>query len=72
MGLRQRGQREAGEIMEISSGMRVMQTFKKLPMTMPKRKKKTGITRLTVPYTVSGLNAAVDAGCRMGKRKASP
>jgi hypothetical protein len=33
-----------------------MQTFKKLPMTMPKRKKKNGITGLTVPQAESALN----------------
>jgi len=49
MGLRQRGQREPGETMESPSGMREIQTFRKLPMTMPKRKKKMGITVLTVP-----------------------
>src|ERR1700739_3406710 len=49
MGVPQRGQREAGETMETPSGMRVIQTFKKLPMTMPNRKKKNGITGLTVP-----------------------
>ena len=31
--------------MENPSGMRVMQTFRKLPMTMPKRKKKKGIIK---------------------------
>jgi hypothetical protein len=31
--------------MESPSGMRVMQTLRKLPMTMPKRKKKRGIIR---------------------------
>src|SRR5215472_3556075 len=33
------GQREPGEIIEISSGIRVMQTFRKLPITIPNRKK---------------------------------
>jgi hypothetical protein len=30
--------------MDISSGIRVMQTFRKLPTTMPNRKKKTMTT----------------------------
>jgi len=46
MGFSQRGQREAGRAMERPSGMRVMQTFRKLPMTIPKRKKKKGIIRI--------------------------
>jgi len=33
------GQREPGEIIETSSGIRVMQTFRKLPITIPNRKK---------------------------------
>jgi hypothetical protein len=40
MGLPHRGQRDPGETTEMSSGIRVMQTFRKLPMTMPNRKKK--------------------------------
>jgi len=36
-------------MMERPSGMRVMQTLRKLPMTMPKRKKKRGIIGMTVP-----------------------
>jgi hypothetical protein len=43
--------------MEMPSGMREMQTFKKLPMTMPKRKKKKGITVSTVPQAGRRLNA---------------
>ena len=35
-----RGHREAGATMETSSGIRKMQTFRKLPITMPKRKMK--------------------------------
>jgi hypothetical protein len=34
------GHRDPGEIIEISSGIRVMQTFRKLPITIPNRKKK--------------------------------
>src|SRR5947209_19603175 len=34
------GHLEAGATMETSSGMRRMQTFRKLPITMPKRKTK--------------------------------
>jgi hypothetical protein len=37
MGCLQRGQCEAGITMEMFSGMRTMQTFRKLPMTAPKR-----------------------------------
>src|SRR3989442_8995378 len=36
-----RGQREPGVTLEISSGIRVMQTFRKLPTIIPNRKKKT-------------------------------
>src|SRR5215472_15620567 len=39
MGVRQRGQRDPGDTMETPSGMRVMHTFRKLPITMPSRKK---------------------------------
>jgi len=38
MGVVQFGQREPGEIIETSSGIRVMQTFRKLPITAPNRK----------------------------------
>src|ERR1700739_513853 len=65
MGLRHRGQRDPGETMERPSGMRVMQTFRKLPITMPKRKKKSGITVSTVPYEGRRLNAGEDGACRM-------
>src|ERR1700687_1685563 len=41
IGVVQFGQREPGETMDIASGIRVMQTFRKLPITMPNRKKKT-------------------------------
>jgi hypothetical protein len=34
------GHRDPGEMMESSSGIRVMQTFRKLPITIPNRKKK--------------------------------
>jgi len=34
----QRGQRDPGETMDISSGIRMMQTFRKLPTTMPNKK----------------------------------
>src|SRR5258708_14214251 len=67
IGLRQRGHREPGETMETPSGMREMQTFRKLPMTMPKRKKKSGITVSTVPQAEKGLNA----GCGGGWRRAN-
>jgi hypothetical protein len=65
IGLRQRGQREPGETMERPSGMREMQTFRKLPMTMPKRKKKNGITVSTVPQAGRRLNAGQGRACRM-------
>ena len=55
--------------MEIPSGMREMQTFRKLPMTMPKRKKKNGITGLTVPQARKWLNAVNSAECRMANGK---
>src|SRR5256885_7604112 len=41
MGVMHRGQRDPGETMEMSSGIRVMQTFRKLPTMIPNRKKKT-------------------------------
>jgi hypothetical protein len=65
MGVRQRGQRELGETMDRPSGMRVMQTFKKLPMIRPKRKKKKGITELNLTQSQERLNARRDAECRM-------
>jgi hypothetical protein len=67
----QRGHREAGETMEIPSGMRVIQTFRKLPITIPKRKKKKGITRLTLPQPARGLNVGKDSACRMANGKES-
>ena len=57
IGVWHRGHREPGETMETPSGMREMQTFRKLPMTMPKRKKKSGITVSTLPQTEKRLNA---------------
>src|ERR1700739_2649954 len=68
IGLRQRGHREPGETMETPSGMREMQTFRKLPMTMPKRKKKKGITVSTVPQAKRRLNARRSGACRMANR----
>jgi hypothetical protein len=44
MGAKQRGQREPGETMDWPSGMREMHTFRKLPMMIPKIKKKKGTT----------------------------
>ena len=55
--------------MERPSGMREMQTFRKLPITMPKRKKKNGITVLTVPQAGRRLNARDGARCRMTNGK---
>src|SRR5882724_11264427 len=69
IGLRQRGQREPGEMMETPSGMREMQTLRKLPMTMPKRKKKKGITVSTVPQAERRLNAVCGGACRMANGK---
>jgi hypothetical protein len=39
IGVSHRGQRDPGETIDSSSGMRVMHTFKKLPITIPNRKK---------------------------------
>lgn len=50
--------------MECPSGIREMQTFKKLPITMPNRKKKNGITEKTVPQERKVLNADRRARCR--------
>jgi hypothetical protein len=44
IGVRHRGHREPGATIESPSGMRVMHTFKKLPITIPKRKKTKAIT----------------------------
>ena len=55
--------------MESPSGMREIQTFRKLPTTMPKRKKKNGITTLNLPQEERQLNAGVEAECRMVNRK---
>jgi hypothetical protein len=44
MGVSQRGQREPGDTMDKPAGIRDMQTFKKLPTTMPNRKKKAMTT----------------------------
>jgi hypothetical protein len=41
MGVEHRGHLEPGVTMDNSSGMRVIHTFKKLPITIPNRKKKT-------------------------------
>jgi len=38
------GQRDLGATIEIPSGMRVMHTFRKLPATIPNRKKKAMTT----------------------------
>src|SRR5260370_20350009 len=43
IGAPHRGQRDPGVTMEISSGIRVMQTFRKLPTIIPNRKKKTAM-----------------------------
>ena len=40
------GQRERGETIETPAGIRVMQTFKKLPINKPKRKNAAMITLL--------------------------
>jgi hypothetical protein len=55
--------------METPSGMREMQTLRKLPMTMPDRKKKKGITVSTVTQEERRLNAGSGAACRMANGK---
>ena len=58
MGVPHFGQRDPGKMMEISSGIRVMQTFRKLPMTAPNKKKNmmaittVSVDRLTVAREV--------------------
>jgi len=42
-----------------------MQTFRKLPMIKPKRKKKKGITGLNLTHSREPLNVRRHAGCRM-------
>jgi hypothetical protein len=44
IGFSHRGHRDPGETIETSSGMRVIHTFKKLPMMSPNRKKKAMTT----------------------------
>jgi hypothetical protein len=44
IGVSQRGQREPGETIDNPSGIREMQTFKKLPTMRPNRKKKAMTT----------------------------
>ena len=51
MGVMQRGQRDPGETMEMSSGIRVMQTFRKLPTMIPNRKNKTVMMTTVCPAT---------------------
>jgi hypothetical protein len=69
MAVRHRGQREPGETTDKPSGMREMQTFRKLPITMPKRKNKKGITALTLPHPCEALNAPKQMPCRMANGK---
>jgi hypothetical protein len=45
MGLRQEGHRERGDTMDVPSGILVMQTLRKLPMTSPKRKTTAMVTK---------------------------
>src|SRR5271167_2086280 len=71
MAFSQRGQRDPGETTERPSGMREIQTFRKLPITMPKRKKKIGITQMTVPQPSGRLNAWRTAACRMANGTAN-
>ena len=70
IGVWQRGQCDPGVTIERPSGMRAMQTFRKLPITMPKRKKKKGITRSTVPQPSQPLNQPRFCACRMPNGKA--
>jgi hypothetical protein len=44
IGVRHRGQREPGETIDWPSGMREMHTLRKLPMMIPKIKKKKRTT----------------------------
>jgi hypothetical protein len=44
MGVPHPGQREPGDTIETPSGIRVMQTFRKLPITSPNRKKARMVT----------------------------
>jgi hypothetical protein len=44
IGVLHRGHRDPGETIDTCSGMRVMHTFKKLPITIPNRKKKAMTT----------------------------
>ena len=72
MGVWHRGHREAGATMEKSSGIRKMQTFRKLPITMPKKKMKamTKVASLrasvcNVPHPLPTLNAPARSQCPM-------
>src|SRR6266851_9796499 len=57
MGVPHRGQRDPGETMEISSGILVMQTFRKLPTIIPNRKKKTLMMTTVCPATPRPLSS---------------
>ena len=67
-----RGQRELGATMDMSSGMRRMQTFRKLPITSPNTKMKA-MTKMcgaqasvcNVPQALLALNARAEPECPM-------
>src|SRR5271163_3067372 len=62
IGVKQRGQREPGATIESPSGMREMHTFRKLPITIPKRKKKK---MTTFALCHSGSGASRNAAARV-------
>jgi hypothetical protein len=48
--LLQTGQCEEGEMMDFLSGMRTMQTLRKLPMAEPVRKRNAGMSQLIMHH----------------------
>ncbi len=65
IGVRQRGQRELGDTTDNPSGIRAMQTFRKLPNTIP-NKKKIAINAATLRLCHSAR------GVSTGTRRALP
>ena len=65
MGVSQRGHRDRGVTIDTPSGIRVMQTFRKLPSTIPKRKNKAMTTSSTLPQDPEPLNKPISNPCPM-------
>src|SRR5947207_11352189 len=59
MSVSQRGHREPGNTMDNSSGIRMMQTFRKLPMTSPNRKANTTTKLCSIAARLYAQSATV-------------